>query len=85
MFFGYSRGQGFTWNSLALAKRCKPWIVLSNKLLFSPNKDCMQKLRPWEVDVSTNYLGVCNTYGVSSSRVRVFASLFFRIHDKRPF
>jgi hypothetical protein len=43
-----------------------------------------------EVDVSTNHLGAHNTFGVSSSRVRVlmfrvFSSLSFRIHDKRPF
>jgi hypothetical protein len=31
----------------------------------------MQNLLPREVDVSTNNLGASNTFGVSSSRVRV--------------
>ena len=43
----------------------------SNELLSTPNEDRMQKLRPWEVDVSTTPIGACKPFGFSSSGVRV--------------
>jgi hypothetical protein len=55
-----------------------------------PKQDHMQKLCPREVDVSTNHLGAHNTFGVSSSRVRVlmfrvFSSFFLGFMIKGPF
>jgi hypothetical protein len=73
-----------------VAKSCNPQIVISNEILCTPNRDRMQKFHAQEVDVTNNHLEARNTFGVSSSKVRVlmfrfFASLYFRIHDKRNF
>jgi hypothetical protein len=56
-------------------------MLLTQKLYFSdrsfqramsaPNGDRMQKLHPWEVDVSTTPIGAHKPFGFSSSRVRV--------------
>jgi hypothetical protein len=53
------------------SKSCSSRIDLSNKLLSTPNGDRMQKLRPWEVDVSTTPIEAHKPFGFSSSRVRV--------------
>jgi len=50
----------------------------------------METLCPPEVGVSTNHLEARNTFGVSSSRVKVlmfivFSSLFLRFMIKDPF
>jgi hypothetical protein len=50
---------------------CISQIDLSNELLSAPNKNHMQKLRPWEVDVSTTPIGAHKPFGFSSSGVRV--------------
>ena len=52
-------------------KSCSSRIDLSNELLSAPNEDRMQKLRPWEVDVSTTPIGAHKLFGFSSSGVRV--------------
>jgi hypothetical protein len=52
-------------------KSCSSRIDLSNELLSAPNRDRMQKLRPWEVDVSTTPIGAHKPFGFSSSGVRV--------------
>jgi hypothetical protein len=49
-------------------KICSSRIYLSNELLSAPNRDRMQKLRPWEVDVSTTPIGAHKPFGFSSSR-----------------
>jgi hypothetical protein len=41
-------------------KSCSPRINLSNSVSSAPNGDRMQKLRPWEVDVSTTPIGAAN-------------------------
>jgi hypothetical protein len=50
---------------------CSPQIDLSNEVSSAPNEDCMQKLRPREVDVSTTPIGARKPFGFSSSGVRV--------------
>jgi hypothetical protein len=50
---------------------CTSWIDLSYGIPSTPNRDCMQKLCPWEVDVSTNHIEAHKPFGVLSSRVRV--------------
>ena len=45
-------------------------IDLFNELLSAPNGDRMQKLRPWEVDVSTTPIRACKPFVFSSSGVR---------------
>jgi hypothetical protein len=52
-------------------KICSSQIDLSNELLSAPNRDRMQKLRPWEVDVSITPIGAHKPFGFSSSGVRV--------------
>jgi hypothetical protein len=46
-------------------------LDLSNGVSSAPNKDRMQKLRPWEVDISTTPIGARKPFGFSSSEVRV--------------
>jgi hypothetical protein len=46
-------------------------LDLSNGVSSTPNRDRMQKLRPWEVDVSTTPIGARKPFGFSSSGVRV--------------
>jgi hypothetical protein len=48
-----------------------PWMDLSDRVPSAPNRDCMQKLRPLEVDVSTNYIGAHKNFCISSLGVRV--------------
>jgi hypothetical protein len=55
---------------------CMPRIDLSNKLLCAPNVDRMQKLRAWEVDVSTTPIGALKPFGISYSGVRVLDFLY---------
>jgi hypothetical protein len=54
-----------------------------------PKQRLYAKIAPREVDVSTSHLGAHDTFGVSSSRVRVLMfrdfSSSFRLHDKKPF
>jgi hypothetical protein len=52
-------------------KSCSSQTDLSNKLLSTPNGDRMQKLCPWEVDVSTTPIGAHKPFGFSSFGVRV--------------
>ena len=40
-----------------------PQRYLSNGLLSSPNKDCMQMLRPWEVDIPSYHIGDQKIFG----------------------
>lgn len=49
------------------------WYV-SNGLWRGPNRDCMQKLHPHEVDVRTYQFGIHKYVGVPSS------SVIFRVH-----
>jgi hypothetical protein len=48
---------------------CTSWLDLSDGLLGAPKEYCMQKLRPREVDVSTNHLGAHKPFVVSSSEI----------------
>ena len=50
---------------------CTPWLDLSDKVSSTPNEDCMQKLHPREVDVSTTSIGARKPFGFSFSGVRV--------------
>jgi hypothetical protein len=52
-------------------KSCISQIYLFNELSSAPNEDRMQKLRPWEVDVSTTPIGAHKPFGFSSFGVRV--------------
>jgi hypothetical protein len=52
-------------------KSCISRIDLSNELLSTPNIDCMQKLCPREVDISTTPIGAHKPFCFSSSGVRV--------------
>jgi hypothetical protein len=56
---------------------CNSQINLSDGLPITPNKYHMQNLCLWEVDVSTNHIGVHKPFGVSSSKVRFFGCLGF--------
>jgi hypothetical protein len=58
---------------------CIPWIYLSNELLCAPNGDRMQKLRPWEVDVSTTRMGARKPFDISSSVVRVLDFIYVKM------
>jgi hypothetical protein len=53
-------------------KNSTPQLDLSYRVPSAPNKYLMQNLCPWEVDVSTNPIGVHKPFHVSSSMVRVF-------------
>ena len=53
-------------------------LDLSNELSCTPNKDCMQNLRPREVDISTTRIGAHKPFGVSSSGVRVLDFLYVK-------
>jgi hypothetical protein len=57
---------------------CSYRIDLSNELLSAPNGDHMQKLCPWEVDVSTTPIGAHKPFGFSSSGVRVLDFTFVK-------
>jgi hypothetical protein len=46
-------------------------LDISNKIFYTPNEDCMQKLCPTEVYVSTNHLRSYNHFGPLSPRVKV--------------
>ena len=46
-------------------------IYLSNELSSTPNEDRMQKLRHWEVDISTTPIGARKPFGFSSFGIRV--------------
>ena len=70
MFFEKT-GSNMDHRSRCSPKSCSSRIYLSNELLSTPNEDRMKKLHPWEVDVSTTPIGAQNTFGVSSSKVRV--------------
>ena len=59
-------------------KICSPRIDLSNELSSAPNGDCMQKLHPSKVDVSTTPIGDHKIFGFSSSEVRVLDFLYFK-------
>jgi hypothetical protein len=55
---------------------CIPQIDLSNELSCALNKDHMQKLRPWEVDIPTIPIRARKPFGVSSSGVRVLDFIY---------
>jgi hypothetical protein len=59
MFFEKT-GSNMDHRSCCSPKSCSSRIDLSNELLSAPNGDHMQKLRPWEVDVSTTPSGPTN-------------------------
>jgi hypothetical protein len=59
-------------------KSCSSRIDLSNELSSTPNEDRMQKLCPWEVDVSTTPIGARKPFGFSSSGVRVLDFTFVK-------
>jgi hypothetical protein len=61
-----------------MEKMCIPQIDLSNELLCTPNEDRMQKLCPWEVDVSTTPIGAHKPFGISSFRVRVLDFIYVK-------
>jgi hypothetical protein len=48
-----------------------PRIDISNGVSSTPNRDHMQKLRPWDVDLSTTPIKAYKPFGFSSSGVRV--------------
>jgi hypothetical protein len=77
-------GQGSPWHDLD-SKFCNPQIVISNEISSALNKYFMQKMHPGKLMYQLTTLGPTINFGVSSSRVRVFSSLYFRIHDKRLF
>jgi hypothetical protein len=70
MFFEKT-GSNMDRRSCFSPKSCISQIDLSNELSSAPNGDRMQKLRPWEVDVSTTPIGAHKPFGFSSSGVRV--------------
>jgi hypothetical protein len=70
MFFEKT-GSNMDHRSCFSPKSCSSRIDLSNELSSAPNGDRMQKLRPWEVDVSTTPIGAHKPFGFSSSGVRV--------------
>jgi hypothetical protein len=70
MFFEKT-GSNMDHRSCCSPKSCSSRIDLSNELLSAPNGDRMQKLRPWEVDVSTTPIGAHKPFGFSSFWVRV--------------
>jgi hypothetical protein len=70
MFFEKT-GSNMDHRSCCSPKICISRIDLSNELLSALNGDRMQKLRPWEVDVSTTPIRAHKPFGFSSSGVRV--------------
>jgi hypothetical protein len=50
---------------------CTPQLDLFYGVSSAPNIDHLEKLWPWEVDVSTNHIGDHKPFGVSYSGVRV--------------
>jgi hypothetical protein len=71
MMFFEKTGSKHGCRSFFSPKSCIPRIYISNELSSAPNGDRMQKLRPWEVDVSTTPIGAHKPFGFSSSGVRV--------------
>ena len=70
MFFE-KMGSNMDHRSCCSSKSFSPRIEISNELLSAPNRDRMQKLRPWEVDVSTTPIRAHKPFGFSSFGVRV--------------
>jgi hypothetical protein len=70
MFFEKT-GSNMDRRSCFSPKSCSSRIDISNELLSAPNGDRMQKLHPWEVDISTTPIGAHKPFGFSSSGVRV--------------
>jgi hypothetical protein len=70
MFFE-KKGSNMDLDPCFSPKICISRIDLSNELSSAPNRDRMQKLRPWEVDVSTTPIKAHKNFGFSSSGVRV--------------
>jgi hypothetical protein len=50
---------------------CTSNIEISDGIPSTPNKYFMQKLHPWEVDISTNHYGAQKPFGISSYGVMV--------------
>jgi hypothetical protein len=50
---------------------CTPRLDHFDEVPSTPKNDCMKKLCPREVDISTNHIGAHKPFGLSSSRVRV--------------
>ena len=61
-------------HGLFLSHYCTHQIYLSNSLLSDPNRDRMQTLLPWEVDVPNYSFEDKTNVAISSSRV------MFRVH-----
>ena len=65
-----------------------PKRILSNGLLSDLNRDCMQKLRPWEVDILANFFGFHKNIGVSYYRVfslqHIWRHVFSTFHYFSP-
>jgi hypothetical protein len=61
--------------------------TLSDGVSSAPNKDCMQKLHPREVDVSTTPIGAHKPFGVSSLGLGfwMFRVLSFMLYVKKAF
>jgi hypothetical protein len=49
-----------------------PWLDLSDEVSSASNRNCMKKLHPREVDVSTAPIEFHKPFCVSSSEVRVW-------------
>jgi hypothetical protein len=57
---------------------CTYRIDLYDKVSNTQNIDCMQKLHPQEVDVSTTPIRARKPFGISSSGVRVLDFLYVK-------
>jgi len=53
------------------ANNCTSQFYLSNELLNTSNKDCMETFHPWEVDASISHLGARKPFGTSPPNIRV--------------
>ena len=78
VFWENGEQHGFSFNVTHI-KICSPHIDLSNGVSSAPNEDCMQKLHPREVDVSTTSIGAQKPFGFSSSEVRVLDFLYVKV------
>jgi hypothetical protein len=60
---------------------CTPCPDLSDGVLNTPNEDCMQKLCPQEVYISTTPIRAHKPFGVSSFGVKVLDVYGFIIYE----
>lgn len=86
MFFGHLGAQ-----NLRPTNNCTSQLDLSNELLCTPNKNCMSRLHPWEVDVSLAFsrpiiLLSLHLLGLGFWMIKPISSIqVFRIYDKMTF